>query len=91
MNDILLDSDGDLQIQNGDFVIGKSDAQNALLILRAEKGTFKQFSLLGVGLVKYLNAPLDSTLRREIQLQMEADGYTKISINSDGATVTVQV
>lgn len=74
--DILYDTaTGDLTILNGDFRIGPSDLQHAEHIVRLPKGAWKQYPMTGVGEAKLKNAPLDAALRREIQIQLEADGY----------------
>ncbi len=78
MKDVLLQDD--LAISDGDFVVGNSDAQNVLLILSTAPGSWKQFPLTGVGEAKFINAPLDGALRREIQLQLQADGYRLNSV-----------
>lgn len=81
--DFLLGSDGDLQIENGDFVTGQSDEQNVALILAVNKGAFKQFPLVGVGIKRYINGKLDSQLERQIRLQLAADGYSVKAIGLD--------
>lgn len=74
-NDILL-RDDDLAINAaGDFELGISDPQHVYHILLNAKGSYKQFPLTGIGKAKYINAPLGAELRREIQLQLEADRY----------------
>lgn len=80
MKDILLKND-ELVISDGDFVVGESDLQNVLLIVSIPPGSWKQFPLTGVGEAKFINAPLDGALRREIQLQLQADGYRLNSVN----------
>lgn len=80
MKDILLQND-ELVISDGDFVVGESDLQNVLLIVSIPPGSWKQFPLTGVGEAKFINAPLDGALRREIQLQLQADGYRLNSVN----------
>lgn len=86
--DILLHDD-DLRIENGDFVIDESDTQHVQHIINAEKGHYKQFPLLGVGVRRYLNAPLNGSLRREIQLQLQADGYDADKIVTEGANIYI--
>jgi hypothetical protein len=74
--DILLDESYDLQIANGDFVIGDSEAQHVELLLMATKGDFRQHPYVGVGIRKYINAPgAGNELAREIGIQLELDGY----------------
>ena len=50
MIDILLNTDGDLDISNGDFLTGESTLQNQALILIAHQGEFKQTPEIGVGI-----------------------------------------
>ena len=73
-NDILM-RDDDLSIVGGDFEMDVSDPQHVYHILLNAKGSYKQFPLTGIGKAKYINAPLGAELRREIQLQLQADGY----------------
>lgn len=82
--DILLRGD-DLAISNGDFEIGVSDPQNVYLILMLPPGSWKQYPLTGVG-KQIINGTLDGGLRRNIQLQLEGDGYRlkALDLNSDG-------
>ena len=80
--DILIDAvTSDLTIQNGDFEMGPSDLQNVLLLMQIPKGSWKQFPLTGIGSAKFIGGPLDGALRREIQIQLEADGYRMKSVN----------
>ncbi len=72
--DVLLEGD-DLVIEDGDFKLGQSDLQHVYHILLNPPGAFKQFPLAGVGKPRFINGPLDGQLRREVQLQLEADGY----------------
>ncbi len=75
MNDILLGPNYELLMANGDFVIDNSDAQNIRLLIDFHKGNLKQYPLTGVGKERLINGILDGSLRREIQQQLEADGY----------------
>lgn len=74
MTDILLKTD-DLGILDGDFVVGESDYQNAALLIRLHPGNLKQSPLTGVGEKRLINGTLDGGLRRDVQLQLEGDGY----------------
>lgn len=55
--DIALDIEGDLLIQNGDFVIADSDEQHIQDIIQANKGDFREAPLLGGEIDAYRNAP----------------------------------
>jgi len=82
--DFLLDSNGDLLIENGDFVVGASDPQNIQDTINAYAGYWKQFPTLGVGIEQYLNSPgLAGELKRLITVQLQSDGFTVNSITVD--------
>lgn len=54
MQDFIINDD--LEIENGDLLIGLSDGQHQKHILIAEKGEYKQFPELGVGILNLLNS-----------------------------------
>lgn len=87
--DFLLDDTGDLLIENGDFAIGLSDEQHVSDIVSANKGDYRQFPTVGADLSKFLNKQDNniSQLKRDIQVNLEADGYRvkNFSIDSAGA------
>ncbi|MFT5890171.1 MAG: hypothetical protein ACI9Y7_000260 [Dokdonia sp.] len=68
MNDFIIEDD--LEIENGDFHVDEASQQNLTHILLSQKGSFKEFPVLGVGLTRYLNSP-DSTAR--LRLENEID------------------
>ena len=84
----MLNADGDLDIRNGDFVVGESDDQHVELILASTKGSFLQSPQLGVGLPNFINKQNNSSddLRRAINVNLQADGYKVLSltIGTDG-------
>lgn len=55
-NDLLLDADDDLQIINGDFVVGHSLTQEVANILRLNQGELKFDPLLGPNMVSLINS-----------------------------------
>lgn len=71
--------DDDILITDGDFV--KSDcAQDHMQdIIVSNKGDYKQFPMVGLGLIKFVNAPVTPqshvALSKQIRLQLEADQY----------------
>ena len=78
MQDFKLNKKSDLDIQNGDFVIGDTDQQNIELILLSHKGAFKEHPILGVGITDYIKSPeIISRLRleNEINNQLEFDNF----------------
>ena len=89
------DNTGDLKIQvkreNGvivsGLVIGETDYQNVDFIVIANKGDFKEYPTLGVGLERYLKSVgKQGNLRREIEIQLGVDGYKAgdVSVSNTG-------
>ncbi|WP_234111687.1 hypothetical protein [Chryseobacterium sp. R2A-55] len=73
-NDIILDENFDLQIANGDLVVGESTYQHQRILIFAEKGEFKQYPKVGVGSKHYLESERPDNFAREIRQQFIADG-----------------
>lgn len=88
--DILL-KDDDLWIRNGDFVVDESDLQNIYLIVRLHKGNTKQFPRIGFGDERLLNGTVDGKTRREIQLQLESDGYRLKRLIANPETIRIEI
>jgi hypothetical protein len=88
--DILLDDTLDLQIVNGDFVIGESTEQNQKMLILADKAEFKEYPMRGVGVLRYLEEETPDNLAREIRQEFTIDGMTvnQIKIAND---LTIQV
>lgn len=79
--DIIIDETGDLNFLNGDFQIGISDEQHAVLLINTMPGSWKQFPTAGVGIIQYsASAGQSGTLKRNINVQMEKDGFTNINV-----------
>ncbi|MEO6901543.1 MAG: oxidase [Bacteroidia bacterium] len=88
VKDIILDDDNDLEIQNGDFVISLSDQQHVVLILNTTVGEWKLSPLTGVGIQKYISSSgQQQTLKRSIEVQLQADGYEKPDVILKGNEV----
>ena len=81
VKDVLLDDSGDLQISNGDFVVGESDEQHIMLLVNYHVGALKKFPLTGVGIMDYSGSSgLAAQLRNSIKINAESDGYSNISV-----------
>lgn len=89
--DILIDleGDGDLIVRDGDFVIGDSDQQNVKLLLEADKGQVRFWPLIGAGIRRHLGGPFDDRTRRDIQLQLQADGYSSLIVVYNNGVLSV--
>lgn len=90
MTDILLDSELDLKIHNGDIATGESTRQHEKCILLSEKGHYREFPFVGVGLQSWLLEDDFSELPEEIQKQYELDGMTvnELQVFTDGSIKT---
>lgn len=80
VKDFLSDTDGDLLIVNGDFVIGESDEQHNYDIMKSEPGWWKEYPLVGFGPLKYLNSQATfAELNQSARIQLQADGCKNIT------------
>ena len=87
VQDILLNDSDDLSIVDGDFNVGESNEQHAILIVNTAPGSWKQFPVVGVGIGAFIGSSgQTATIKRRINVQMEKDGYTnvQVSIVEDG-------
>jgi hypothetical protein len=74
--DFLLDADGDLLIQDGDFVIGLSDEDHMQDLIESFVGWWKEFPAVGVGIKQFqASAGQEQVIERNIKLQLQSDGY----------------
>jgi hypothetical protein len=77
--------ENELNFTGGDFVISDSDLQHQEDIVSENVGSYKQYPVLGVGIIQYLNSSGSiGVLKRSIQIQLESDGYIvkEIAFNS---------
>lgn len=88
--DIQLDETGDLLISNGNLVVGESDNEHIGEILRAYPGEYKQSPMIGVDIKRAINGAIDGNVRRDIRLNLQADGlrvsnlvFTETQLNID--------
>lgn len=92
IRDILFSfTDDDLRIENGDFVIGKSDQQNIRNIVQAQRGQFYHTPLIGVGILDEMNsAATVQSLKNRIKTNLKLDNYESDGIEiADDYSITV--
>ena len=80
------DSREDITIENGDFRVKQSDQQHIQHILKADKGQYYQYPLVGLGVRKFQAGAFNpDELRQAIQTQLKADDYntTTIEVSPD--------
>lgn len=83
MNDLIIKAD--IEIKDGDLVVGDSDSQNIEFIITAKPGQFYQFPTLGVGIVDELNGSISKqALRLKIKNNLESDNYRVNRIDVKG-------
>lgn len=76
VRDIGLNENDDLDFQNGDFTVIKSDYQHAEDILMSHLGHFKNLPTIGVNLPsETLSTSNNQRLRRLIKLHFTSDRY----------------
>ncbi|MRJ09169.1 oxidase [Ornithobacterium rhinotracheale] len=74
MQDILTNTENDLQIKEGDFLVGNAHSQHQKHILTANKGEYKEFPEVGVGIVQMLADDRYTEMLIETKKQLEYDG-----------------
>jgi len=83
----MLDNDGDLDLSTGDFRVDNNDLGHIESIILAQKGEWKQFPMIGVGIANFLNAPMTTSTRvaleKEIRIQLESDDFKNIFVEVD--------
>lgn len=87
--DFLLDEDGDLLITQNDFVLGGSDGQHMEMLFELEPGELKENPMTGIGIQRRLNGSIDGEFRKEVRLQLEADGYEVGILNFLESTIEI--
>ncbi len=74
--DFLSDSNKDMLIVDGDFVIENADVEHVEDIFQASLGHWKEFPLIGISIDSYRNSSgMTNELARVAKLQLESDNY----------------
>lgn len=74
MEDLLLDSGQELNVQNGDFVTGESTLQHQDLLLMTNPGEWKENPTIAVGISGFLKDNDFSGLMAKVKEQFQKDG-----------------
>lgn len=84
--DIAINEDGTPIIENGDFVILPSDEQHVQDASYASAGHYGASPTRGWDLLEFQDDDTDVTekMRRKINLELAADGYTLLSFELNG-------
>ena len=89
MNDILLTTDFDLDITNGDFAVGSSKTQQPQLLLNTSPGEWPNAPTTGIGIARYVESADHESMARRVQTELTADGMRVNRINIDGSTIKI--
>lgn len=89
-NDILLTSEFDLAVDNGDFAVGGCLYQQQALLLATGEGEWKQNPVTGVGLQTYLLDESETELFRKVRMQLRSDGLQVIKLKKQGDQLKIQ-
>lgn len=91
--DIILDSTGSLQENNSDFKTGDNANNLIRYIVDANKGQYKEFPTLGVGIDRYLNGNKNiQEIERDINNELISDVFTEPDVDlSDYETGIIRV
>ena len=89
MFDVLFEN-GELQIQDGDWKVGRSEPQEVELITCSHPGEFRQFPTLGFGLSDWLMSPSDfARFRKYLSIELRKDAFVRIRIKPENGEISV--
>lgn len=90
MIDILLNSDFDLDFENGDLKISNSKNQAIEMLLLSAQGEWKEHPEAGADIKRAQNGVIDQFLERTIRVQLEADNFNldKLIIFENGFQIS---
>lgn len=90
MKGILIDKEtGDLLVERGAVVTGDPEAQTAEAVVRAMRGEFKEFPLIGGEAVRQLGGGVDVMWPADVREMLQACGVTCTNVALSGGTVTI--
>ena len=82
---MLLAEDGDLRIDGNGIAVGNTLYQNQYLILKAQRGEFKEHPALGVGIGDMPNDGDFSFWKKRIREELAKDGLRVSRVELDSA------
>lgn len=90
--DLQLDEIGDILLKDGDYVMGESDMQHIEDILDAYPGEYRNAPLLGVYLQRGINGLMNGSIRRDININLQADNYLvkKVEITDSNLNIDAE-
>lgn len=91
MRDFIQDIDGDLNLDNGDIIMGEATLQHQRDCILTRAGSMKHAPARGVGVEDYFNDENQEDLLRKIRQELTKDGMkiNQLGTNSKPATPSV--
>lgn len=90
--DIILDSDGELIEENGDFKTGDNANNLIRYIVEANKGEYKEYPELGVGVLTYLNGIKNiQEIERDIINELKSDVFPEPDVDMEDYPSTIKI
>ena len=83
MEDFLLDENYNPIIEDGDFVTRESSQQHVELLLKTNKGDWKENPQTGFGIDHYMKSSTAKLqeFERNLKVELEADGFKNPEVN----------
>lgn len=76
VKDIRIDTAFNILTTNGDFLVNDSDEDHVNLILNSYLGAYKEYPLVGLGIINYQSSSTNpQIIIRDMTVQLNADGY----------------
>lgn len=91
MRDFLQDTDGDIDLTNGDIVMGEATLQHQRDIVLTSPGALKHAPARGVGVEDYFNDDSKESLLRKIRQEVIKDGVKISSLAVNAATGRIEI
>lgn len=93
--DIIIADDGGFKASNGDFFVAPSDTQHIQHIVFSNPGDWKQSPIVGFGVVKQLNSPVNlggiNRIKSGITLQLTMDGYKVMKVTAGNTIGSIKI
>lgn len=86
MQDVILDTTGDVEIKGNDLVVGFSDFQHQEHIIVSQKGQLKHAEDAGAGIENYVNDSEVEEMIAEVTNEFDKDGMEVSRIAYDEQT-----
>lgn len=83
--DILIDTDGDDLIKNGDFAVGDGTIDDCFVIFKLNTGALKSDPVLAPNLIRLINSNSGSAeIKQSLRIHLERDNkkYNKLEVNN---------